>query len=138
MEVFQKTKNKITIWSSNPIPGHILRQNCNSRRYMHPYIHNSTTHNSQNMKTTKHSSIGDKEDAVPIYKGILVVVVCLLSRVQLCQAPLSMGFPRQQYWSGLPFHSPGDLSDPGIESGSPALQEDSLPTESPGKPTMEY
>ena len=138
MEVFQKPKNKITIWSSNPIPGHILRQNCNSRRYMHPYIHNSTTHNSQNMKTTKHSSIGDKEDAVHIYKGILVVVVYLLSRVQLCQASLSMGFPRQQYWSGLPFHSPGDLSDPGIESGSPALQEDSLPTESPGKPTMEY
>ena len=39
------------------------------------------------------------------------------------QAPLSMGFPRQEYWSGLPFPSPGDLPDPGIEPESPALQE---------------
>ena len=46
-----------------------------------------------------------------------------------CQAPLSMGFSRQEYWSGLPFPSPGDLPDPGIEPGSPTLQADSLPTE---------
>ena len=46
-----------------------------------------------------------------------------------CQAPLSMGFSRQEYWSGLPFPSPGDLPDPGIEPGSPALQADDLPTE---------
>ena len=46
-----------------------------------------------------------------------------------CQAPLSMGFSRHEYWSGLPFPSPGDLPDPGIEPGSPALQADSLPTE---------
>ena len=45
------------------------------------------------------------------------------------QAPLSMGFSRQEYWSGLPFPSPGDLPDPGIEPRSPALQADSLPTE---------
>ena len=38
-----------------------------------------------------------------------------------CQAPLSMGFPRQEYWSGLSFPAPGDLLDPGIELGSPAL-----------------
>ena len=44
------------------------------------------------------------------------------------QAPLSMGFPRQEYWSGLPFPSPGDLPDPGIELWSPALQSDCLPT----------
>ena len=49
-----------------------------------------------------------------------------------CQAPLSMGFSRQEYWSGLPFLSPGDLSDPGIEPQFPALQADSLPTEPPG------
>ena len=42
-----------------------------------------------------------------------------------CQAPLSTGFSRQAYWSGLPFPSPGDLPDPGIEPGSPALQADS-------------
>ena len=46
-----------------------------------------------------------------------------------CQAPLSMGFSRQEYWTGLPFPSPGDLPDPGIEPGSPALQADSLPYE---------
>ena len=51
-----------------------------------------------------------------------------------CQAPLSMEFPRQEYWSGLPFPSPGDLPDPGIEPGCPALQADSLPSEPPGKP----
>ena len=42
------------------------------------------------------------------------------------QAPLSMGFSRQEYWSGLPFPSPGDLPDPGIEPRSPTLQVDSL------------
>ena len=44
-----------------------------------------------------------------------------------------MGFPRQEYWSRLPFPSPGDLTDPGIELESPALQADSLPSEPPGK-----
>ena len=51
-----------------------------------------------------------------------------------CQAPLSMGFSRQEYWSGLPFPSPGYLPDPGIKPGSPALQADALPTEPSGKP----
>ena len=64
----------------------------------------------------------------------------LLSRVQLFatpgtvtyEAPPSMGFSRQEYWSGLPFHSPGDLPDPGMEAGSPALQPGALPSESSG------
>ena len=47
------------------------------------------------------------------------------------QVPLSTGFSRQEYWSGFPFFSPGDLPDPGIEPGSPALQADSFPTELP-------
>ena len=72
--------------------------------------------------------------------------VKLLSRVQLFatqlfatlwtvayQAPPSVGFSRQEYWSGLPFPFPGDLPDPGIEPGSPALQADTLPSEPPGK-----
>ena len=46
----------------------------------------------------------------------------------------SMGFSRQEYWSGLPFPSPGDLPDPGIEPRSPALQADALTSEPPGKP----
>ena len=67
-----------------------------------------------------------------------------LSRVRLFvtpwtvayKAPLSMGFSRHEYWSGLPFPSPGDLPDPGIELGSPALQADALPSELPGKPPI--
>ena len=62
-----------------------------------------------------------------------------LSRVRLFatpwivayQAPPSMAFSSQECWSGLPFPSPGDLSDPGVEPGSPALQADSLPSETP-------
>ena len=49
------------------------------------------------------------------------------------QSPQSMEFSRQEYWSGLPFPFPGDLPDPGIEPGSPALQADALPSEPPGK-----
>ena len=50
------------------------------------------------------------------------------------QAPLSMGFSRQEYWGGLSFPSPGHLPDPGIEPGFPAVQADSLLSELPGKP----
>ena len=53
-----------------------------------------------------------------------------------CQPPLSMGFSRQVYWSGLQFPSPRDLPNSGIEPGSPPLQVDSLPTEPPGKRTL--
>ena len=51
-----------------------------------------------------------------------------------CQASTSTGFSRPEYWSGLSFPSPGDLPDPGMEPGSPALQADSLPSEPPGNP----
>ena len=50
------------------------------------------------------------------------------------QASPSMGFSRQEYWSGLPFPSPGDLLDPGIEPRSPTLQADVLTSAPPGKP----
>ena len=71
------------------------------------------------------------------------VKVKLLSGVQLFVspwtvahvAPSSMGFSRQEYWSGLPFFSPGDLPDPGIELRSPRLQADSLLSEPPGNPS---
>ena len=57
--------------------------------------------------------------------------VCLFSTLWTVahQTPLSMGFSRLEYWSGLPFASPDDLPNPGIEPGSPLLQVDSLPTE---------
>ena len=51
-----------------------------------------------------------------------------------CQAPLSMEFSRQEYWSGLPCPPPGDLPNPGTKPRCPALQADSLPSEPPGKP----
>ena len=56
----------------------------------------------------------------------------------LHQAPQSMGFSRQEYWSGVPFPSPRDLSNPGIEPRSPALQADGLPSKPPGKPLENY
>ena len=69
-----------------------------------------------------------------------------LSRVRLfvtpwaaaSQAPPSMGFSRQEYWSGVPFPSPGDLPDSGIEPGSPVLRVDALPSKPPGKPNYTY
>ena len=53
------------------------------------------------------------------------------------QAPLSMAFPRQEYWSGWPSPSPGNLPDPGIEPGSPAFQADSLSSEPPEESTKD-
>ena len=74
-------------------------------------------------------------------RTIIHLKVKLLSCVRLFatlwtvayQATPSIGFSRQEYWSGLPFPSPGDLSDSGIKPGSPALQADALPSEPPGK-----
>ena len=70
------------------------------------------------------------------------VKVKSLSRVRLFATPrtvahqvlLSMGFPRQEYWSGLPFPSPGDFPDPGIGPGFPALRSGALLSEPPGNP----
>ena len=71
--------------------------------------------------------------------------VMSLSRVRLLatpwtvayQAPPSMGFSSQEYWSGLPCPPPGDLTNPGMDPRSPTLQADSLPSEPPGEPFME-
>ena len=69
-------------------------------------------------------------------KGKFLSLVQLLATpwTAAYQAPPSMGFSRQEYWSGLPFPSPGDRPYPGIEPGSPSLQADSLPAELQGKP----
>ena len=72
---------------------------------------------------------------------VLSTKLCLTFATQWIvahQAPLSMGFPRQEYCSGLPFPSPGALPDPEIEPRSPALQVDSLLTELRGKPYIYY
>ena len=73
-------------------------------------------------------------------------MVKLLSRVRLfatpwtvdCQAPLTIGFSRQGYWSGLPFPSPEGLPDPGIEPGSPTMQADALTSKPLGKPNRQH
>ena len=96
----------------------------------------------------------DKYPCVYIYICVCVYIyihmkwseVKSLSRVWLFatlwtvahQAPLSMGFSRHGYWSGLPFPSPGDRPNPGIEPRSPTLQADTLTSEPPGKPIYIY
>ena len=78
--------------------------------------------------------------------SVCVLVAQSCPRVQLFvtpwtvayQALLSMEFSRQEYWSGLPCPSPGNLPNPGIESRSPSLQADSLPSKPPGKPKQTF
>ena len=93
------------------------------------------------METVKQSYVAQFAGLDPL----LVIIMCgdgLVTKLCLtlvtpwtaaCQAPLSMGFSREEHWSGLPFPSPGDLPHPGIEPRSPALQADFLPTELQGK-----
>ena len=85
-------------------------------------------------------------NAIVLYRSLLVIVtIQSLSRVQLfvtpstaaCQAPRSMGFPRQEYWSGLLCPSPGDLPDPGIKPSTSALAGRFFTIEPPGKPLQE-
>ena len=82
-----------------------------------------------------------------IERALVTMCVCMLSLsvmsgsfvtpwIVACQAPLSMGFPRQEYWSVLPFPSPGDLPDPGIKPGSPASARGFSTTVPPGKPLV--
>ena len=79
-------------------------------------------------------------DSVVAVRAHTLAQPCLTLRSPMdCSppAPLSMGFPRQEYWSGLPLPAPGDLPGPGIQPASPvssALQVDSLPLMPPGKP----
>ena len=126
----KKMKNRVVQLyqkqSSNINPGHISGQNSNLKRCMHPYVHSRAIYNSPDIETSWTPINGwmGKEEAV-----------CVCSVAQSCLTllqpidyrppdPLSMGFPKQEYWSGMPFPSPGDLPKPGIESAplaSPAL-----------------
>ena len=71
---------------------------------------------------------------IPACSVTSVMSLCVTLWTAACQAPLSMGFSRQERWSGLPCFLPGNFPDPGIGFMSPVLQVDSLPTEPPGKP----
>ena len=91
------------------------------------------------VRKTETSALKERIQQKENFKQVLVKS---LSSVQLfatpwtgaCQASQSMGFSREEHWSGLPFPSPGDFPGPGIEPRSPALQADALPSEPPGKP----
>ena len=74
------------------------------------------------------------EGKVSIEFEMNIYILFVTPQTVACQAPPSMGFSRQEYWNGLPFPSPGDLPDPGIEPMSPVLQADALTSEPPGKP----
>ena len=76
----------------------------------------------------KHSPLGPRE-----VKSFSHIQLFVTPWSVACQTPPSIGFSRQEYWNGLPFPSPGDLPNPGIELGSPPLQADSLTSEPPGK-----
>ena len=92
-------------------------------------------------KTSQLSAIFSVEVSITLIDYVIFGYVKSLSRVRLFatpwtvvyQAPQSTEFSRQEYWSGLPFPSPGDLPNRGIEPGSPCLQADTLPSEPPGK-----
>ena len=107
-----------------------------------PFLSHTLSHKSGILFSTS----GVIRTRVTLWSNGSCMKVKSLSRVRLFatpwtvahQAPLSMGFSRQGYWSGVPFPSPGDLPDPGIEPGSPALQADALPSEPPGKPWQLY
>ena len=88
---------------------------------MELYIYNSSTHK------------------VSLKVKVLVIQLCLTLCDPMDYIPpgsLSMEFSKEEYWSGLPFPPPGDLPDPGIKPGSPALLADSLLSEPPGKPVI--
>ena len=69
-----------------------------------------------------------------MYNGYVCVRLFATPWTAGYQASRSMGFSRQEYWSGVPFPSPGDLPHPGIDPRAPALQADALPSEEPEKP----
>ena len=103
-----------------------------------PHIYRRKTgHKTESHMCYKKNS---SQDMPGIHFFIHVLLSCVQLFVTLCtvahQAPPSMGFPRQEYWSGLPVPSPGDLLDPGIEPTSFALADGFLTTQPPGKPVQ--
>ena len=135
------------ILNSEKLKAFLLKSGKRQERLLSPLLFNiigSPCHSSHTRKINKRLPYWKGRCEIVItckLHGILYVCVCqsvmsvfVTSWAVACQAPLSMEFSRQQYWSGLPFPSLGDLPDLGIEPRSPALQADSLPSEPPGKP----
>ena len=138
-ETFQRTECLHT-YSNGPDPE--LRAPKPSRMWG-----NRNAHSLQMGRQNDTDTLKDKLTFLPTLSTYFYHVCVLASKSYptLCnpidptvarQAPLSIRFSRQEYWSGLPFPSPGDLPDPGIEPGSLTLRADSLPSEPPGKPHL--
>ena len=93
-----------------------------------------TDHRREQTKANQFSSRGDTLNVLKT--SLSCVRLFATPQTVALQAPLSVGFFRQEYWSGLPFPSPEDLPNPGIEPSSPSLQADSLPSELQGRSNM--
>ena len=101
------------------------------------YVYNSTLSATRTLKTKlpqKHTdALGDLMIHMCVCQSLSCVQLFATPWTIACQTPLSVELSRQEYWSGQPSHSPGDLPIPGTEPRSPALHADSLPSEPPGK-----
>ena len=139
------------MWASGSVI--LIDKRRNSSKYPASLQHSDTYMNKYSCKWRLICNYLSLEANDAIYRGMRVVLcvcvcvclcVCSLSGTWLFttpwtvarQAPLSLGFPRQEYWSGLPFPSPGDLPNSGIKPASPALAGNSSPLGPPGKPVM--
>ena len=127
----QTIPSPLTFWRTQPLTPHLAFVFCvplNRVRLNLSFLRTSLwTHPS--LQSLLHFTVGSG--------GIIAQLSLTLCDPMDCSPPdssSSRGFFRQEYWSGLPFPSPGDLPYPRIESGSPALQAGSLPSEPPGKP----
>ena len=128
--------------------GVLVKTNTNPKKYLHLHVYSDIIYNSQDMETAWMPIGGwmDKEKEVYMQWN----TCCLVTKSCptfcnpmdcTCQAPLSMGFSRQEYWRGLSFPPPGDLLDPWIEPMSPvspALAGRFFTAEPPGKPLNYY
>ena len=134
-------------WGNQTLPSSLLRrkEECHPGPLDYPQLSLTLTLHflSGELRASWHCLMEALYQGVQLYDGFRLLVfpsasmdswVPLLSPWTLaCKAPLSMELPWQEYWRGLPYPTPGDLSDPALEPESLALQTDSFTTESPGK-----
>ena len=145
--VWEKGRETSILWMGDWGSVILIDKGRNSSKYPASLPHSDTYMNKYSCKWRLICSDLSLEANAVTYRGMHIVVcvsVCVLTQWYLtvaCQPPLSMGFPRQEYRSGLPFPSPGELPDPGIEPespASPALAGGFFTTKPPGKPVVSY
>ena len=146
--VWEKGRETSILWMGDWGSVILIDKGRNSSKYPASLQHSNIYMNKYSCKWRLICSDLSLEANAVTYRGMHIVVcvcvcvcVCVLTQWYLtvaCQPPLSMGFPRQEYWSGLPFPSPGDLPNPGIHPASPALAGGFFTTKPPGKPVVSY